>query len=96
MLLLDNPPKDKDLLDKVASRAQDKWKLVGVQLEIGSDQLNTIQNQNLNPIVCYSEVFRLWRRKGHPPVTWATIIDALRAPSVQEDALAGEIEKNLK
>ena len=33
----------KDLLNKVASKAKDKWKIVGIQLEIVQDQLNTIK-----------------------------------------------------
>ena len=75
----------------MASRARDKWQLVGLQLNIRQDQLNAFQHQD--PIICYSEVFDLWKRKGDPPITWTTIIDVLRAPSVQEDKLAGEIEE---
>ena len=90
-LLLDDPPSFRDLLNKVASRAQDKWQLVGLQLNIRQDQLNAFQHQN--PIICYSEVFDLWKSKGDPPFTWTTIIDALRTPSVHEDVLAKEIEE---
>ena len=40
----------------------------------------------------YSEVFSLWQMKADPPFTWATIIDTLRSPIVEENALAQEIE----
>ena len=93
--LLNNckPPKIRELLCKVASRATDKWELIGLDLEIEQHQLNTIsQSHPRNAIRCYSEVFSLWQRKADPPFTWATIIEALRSPVVRENALAQEIE----
>ena len=32
------------------------------------------------------------KNKAEPPFTWATIIDTLRSPTVEENALAQEIE----
>ena len=80
----------KDLLNKVASKAKDKWKIVGIQLEIGQDHLDTIRHSN--PIECYSEIFKLWKNKGTLPFTWATILEALRSPSVEENTLANNVE----
>ena len=36
-------------------------------------------------------MFDLWERKGSPPYTWATNIDALRADIVGEDYCALEL-----
>ena len=82
-----------DLLRRVACRATDKWELVGLDLGIEQHQLNTISQYNQrNHIGCYSEVFSLWQKKADPPFTWATIIDTLRSPIVEENAIAQEIE----
>ena len=86
----DEVPKMKDLLNQVASKAKDKWKIVGIQLEIGQDQLNTIKHSN--PIECYSEIFELWKNRGTPPFTWETILEALTSPAVEEGALANKVE----
>ena len=95
---LDNPlnkqPRMNDLLNRVASRAMDKWELLGLQLNIPTHQLSTIQKSNL--ILCFVDVFDLWERKSDPPFTWATIVEALRSPIVNENTLAKEIEDWLK
>ena len=83
-----------DLLNRVASQAMDKWKVLGLQLNIPTHQLRTIQESS--PILCFAEVFNIWERKSDPPFTWATIVDALRSPIVAENSLAKEIEDWLK
>ena len=64
---------------------------MGLLLNIPMDQLNAITATD--PIDCYAEVFNWWQRNGSPPYTWATIIDALRAPIVGEVQLAHELEE---
>ena len=76
--------------NRVACRAMDKWEVVGLQLNIPTQQLNMIQKGN--PILCYADVFDIWERKSDPPFIWATIVEALRSPIVKEDSLAKEIE----
>ena len=88
---LNRPPEYLDLLIKVAACARDKWKMMGVQLNIPTDQLNSMTA--IDPISCYADVFNWWQRNGSPPYTWATIIDALRAPIVGEVQLAHELEE---
>ena len=88
---LNRPPKHLDLLNKVAARARDKWRMMGLQLNIPMDQLNAMTATD--PISCYADVFNWWQRNGSPPYTWATIIDALRTPIVGEIQLAHELEE---
>ena len=64
---------------------------MGLQLNIPMDQLNSMTTTD--PISCYADIFNWWQRNGSPPYTWATIIDALRAPIVGEVQLAHELEK---
>ena len=84
----------RDLLERVAAKAMDKWDMMGFVLNIDQHQLNTITHQN--PVRCYSTVFSLWEKKADPPFTWATIVDALRSPIVGETKLASDIERWLK
>ena len=84
----------RELLHKVACRAMDKWYMVGLELDIEEDQLNTIKYSE--PVRCYTEVFRLWKNRAEPPYTWATIIGALKSPIVGEKRLAREIEEWLR
>ena len=84
----------KELLNKVASRAMNKWKRIGRELEIEQHQLNSITNQDA--IECYADVFDLWQKRANPPFTWATILEALRSSVVDEKALAHEIEDWLR
>ena len=93
---LERAPKRTDLLDKVAAKARDKWKMVGEQLSIQPNQLMAISRNNQDAMDCYRDVFTLWMNKCDPPFTWVTIIDALRASSVGEDRLALELERWLR
>ena len=88
---LNRPPEYYTLLNKVAVDAMDKWKKIGLALNIPIGQLNSITTTD--PILCYAEIFNWWQRNGSPPYTWATIIDALRAPMVGEVQLAHELEE---
>ena len=49
--------------------------------------------ENIDSLDCFAEVFDLWERRGSPPFTWATNIDALRADIVGEVQLAYELEQ---
>ena len=39
------------------------------------------------------DIFCEWKERGHPPYTWATIIDVLKSPEVDEVELAQELEQ---
>ena len=80
-----------DLLNKVAAHARDKWRNMGIQLNIPMDQLDSMTATD--PIGYYAKIFNWWQKNGSPPYTWATIIDALRAPIVGEVQLAHELEE---
>ena len=91
---LKKEPKKRDLLRRIASKAMDKWELIGLELDIEQHQLNTITDPD--PMKCYSEVFSLWQKQADCPFTWGTIIEVLRSPVVRENALAQEIEDWLR
>ena len=91
---LNEPPKMKDLLERVASKALDRWIVLGLELNISYHELRLIERNNRYPISCFAEVFNIWERRSNhsfgPPFTWATIVEALRC--VDEQKLAEDIE----
>ena len=93
---LNEPPNMIDLLDRVASRAIDKWWVLGLELNIPYHQLQSIERDERYPDLCFLEVFNIWERNSDSPFTWATIVEALRSPIVGEKHLAREIEDWLK
>ena len=89
---LNKPPELLEFLSQVASKARDKWEMMGLVLNIMPDQLNVISKKHHNPMLCYSEVFTTWKNKEKPAkFTWTTIIEALKSPVVEENKLAGDI-----
>ena len=94
---LDKSPDNRQLLNRVASEARDKWRLVGIELGIKQGSLDVISEEK-NPILRYSEVFSQWEKKANPdfPFNWRTILNALKSPIVEENKLAMEVEKWLR
>ena len=80
---LNKPPELLEFLSQVASKARDKWDMIGLVLNIMPDQFNVISKKHHNPMLCYSEVFTAWKNKVKPAnLTWTTFIEALRSPVV--------------
>ena len=89
----DKPPDMKDLMNEVAAKAKGCWEQVAIQLNLSSSDVDSIQKEKMgNAIGCYTEVFKVWQRRGSPPYTWATIINALSAPAVEQEGLANELK----
>ena len=89
---LTKPPKTCDLLTQLASKARDKWERIGLALGIKQNQLNAISEKRKDIILCYSEVFTAWENMVDPAdFTWATIVEALESPIVEENKLARDI-----
>ena len=82
-------------MNRVAARCMNKWKLVGIQLEIDDAQLKSIRPSSCetDQQLCFMEVFNHWKSKGSPPYTWSTIIDVLKTSSVGEEKVARDLEK---
>ena len=86
-------PEITDLLNFVAARANEKWKILGLQLKINLQQLNSIEEKCKQTSLCYAEIFQLWKNNGDPPFTRGTIIRALKARVVGEYQLADELQE---
>ena len=67
----------------------DKWYKIGVQLEVPIPNLNNIGRNSMDPLF---DILDYWMR-NNPSPSWRHLVDAMKAPSVGENQLAGEIEK---
>ena len=65
-LVLTDPPVHCDLLNKVAVKTPQKWKEIGLQLQVSHADIEAISMGNQTPILCFSKVFKKWRTKGVP------------------------------
>ena len=83
-----------DRLNMVAAKAKSSWEQVAVQLKISLGDVDSIRKEKMaDAIGCYTEVFKVWQRRGSPPYTWATIINALRAPAMEQARLAKDLQE---
>ena len=71
-------PQLKDLMDALYHKVADKWKMIGVLLEIPKGKLAGIAEKNRdNPHTCLVEMLETWLERVQPPATWAAIIEAV-------------------
>ena len=71
-------PQLKDLTSALYHKVADKWKMIGVLLEIPKGKLAGIaEKYRDNPHTCLLEMLETWLERVDPPATWAAIIDAV-------------------
>ena len=91
-------PTHKQLLNIVVPKVASLWYNLGVQLYKESDvpKLETFKKDHLsdNTAAC-TEMLYFWLRAYGDAATWHKLIEALKAPGLQMDATAQEIEKEL-
>lgn len=84
-------------MNDVAATIPAKWRTVGIQLGLPQGTLDSIQDENAGKpqanLHSFENVFNMWKiQPDKMPVTWKTIVDALKAPSVGENNLADKLE----
>ena len=71
--------------------ARSKWEKIGLYLGVDQPTLDCIStNKNYNPDNCYPEVLSTWLRGSR--ATWSLLLEALRSPPVNCDAVADKID----
>ena len=90
--ILQKPPEFYQLLQKVGPKVKAKWKTLGHGLCIECHQLDAIKKDNSECLDCLVKMLQQWKKNAEPPYTWATIIEALKSPLVDEENLAKELE----
>jgi len=90
-------PELSDLMDEVASKVPAKWKIISIQLGLTlADQQHIAAITSNDPVQSFTVVFTIWKNQTTKPYTWSTIIEALKAPSVDEVRLAQELTNKLQ
>lgn len=86
----------RDLMNDVASVIPAKWRVVGIQLELPSGTLDSIQQEHAGKPqadkLSFETVLNMWKGLSKIPYTWVTIIDALKAPLIGENELAEKLK----
>ena len=86
-------PSNQDLMNYVVAEIPTKWKEVGVQLGLAHECLEQTEAENRKQEQCFFKILNKWKKNASPPYTWATLIDALLKPSVNEKLLAQKLSK---
>jgi hypothetical protein len=85
-----------DLSNKVLPRVSSKIELLAIQLGLEKYELDTIQKNYPTDVHRQTlQVFDEWKRKSKK-CSWGFLLDALRAPAVQLNSLARELEDWLR
>ena len=80
-------------MNEVASKIPTLWRQVGCELGLSVEQLNSIDQQQRGiQLNCFAAVFEWWKNRRTQPYTWTTIIEALRAPQVDQLWLADTLQ----
>ena len=71
-------PQLKDLMEALYNNVADKWKIIGVLIEIPKGTLAGIAEKcQHDPHKCLLEMLEVWLQRIHPPSSWAAIVDAV-------------------
>ena len=69
-----------------------KWRAIGVQLEVPTFQLKIIEKKSCDLTDQLCDTLDYWMNSDSSP-SWRHLVDTLKAPSVDENRLAEEIEE---
>ena len=64
-------------MDALYHKVADKWKIIGVLLEMPKGKLASIAEKHRDPQNCLLEMLEIWLERVDPPPTWAAIIEAV-------------------
>ena len=77
-------------MDALYHKVADKWKMIGVLLDIPKIQLAGIaEKYRGDPHSCLVEMLYTWLERVQPPATWVAIIEAVEF--LGEEQLAKEL-----
>ena len=75
---ISSKPLLKELTDALYHKVADKWKVIGVLLEIPKGTLSGIAGKcRDDPQNCLVEMLGMWLERVYPPPTWTAIIEAV-------------------
>lgn len=82
-------------MNEVAAKIPDKWRRVGIQMNLTSAQIDAIDQQYRgDPDDCYRKIYRKWSK--YQTRTWSQLIAILDTKHVGETELAQQIEADIE
>lgn len=81
----------KTILNDIAP-CRAKWNNLGIQLQVDTGTLESIELQYNAPGDQLREVVKAWLKSIDNP-TWGAMIEALKSPAIGETRLAGELQQ---
>ena len=88
-------PELSDVMNEVAAKIPEKWHEVGIQLGLEQHQLKFLSESSPPGSQLFASVFTAWKNCMRKDYTWATLIQALKTPAVNELRLARELTAQL-
>ena len=86
--------KDLAAIQNSLAKITHKWTDIGIQLEMDPDYLEKLRNQpNSSDSSNLRQMILTWLNGDDPVPTWSALCKALRAPAVEEEAIACCIEE---
>ena len=83
-------------MENVASAIPDKWRKIGIGLDLPPARLNAIDTHRRgDPHDCFVDVFDHWMNQPTPqrPFCWRTVITVLQSPLISEVTLARKLRQ---
>ena len=70
-----------------------KWMNIGIELHLQKPDLDAIEAVHRSDIGrCLTEMLTLWLKQVDPPPTWSVLVAALQHHTIEEGALAEQVE----
>ena len=88
--ILKEAPDKHDLLNLLAD-IDDKWYEIGLSLKVGDNVLNGLESEKRKNVIKLNEILQIWITTKSSPVTWDTVIAAMKGRLVNNVQKAEEI-----
>ena len=92
--ILKEAPDKHDLLNLLAD-IDDKWYEIGLSLKVRDNVLNGLESEKRKNIIKLNQILQSWMTTKSSPITWDTVITAMKGPLVNNVQKAEEIIKYL-
>ena len=93
--ILKEIPNHKEAVSLLTNISAD-WEKIGLALNVSRNDLKSLRRENIDQTIKLSEVIAKWMEtKSSSPVSWETLISAIKGPIVKNKQKAKEIRDYL-
>ena len=81
-------------MNDVAAIIPSSWHIFGICLRIDNEKLKAVELQNHgDPLLCFADVYSIWRQENYRPVTWTVVIEILQKNLLKKMTLSHELRR---